>query len=90
MGLLDGKNPKDFKIAQKRRRVLKKNIKALANRHGIDYGDAVEEFGKRIGRSACTIYSWLVERDDGSSGFRPMPGRHYKRMVDVGLLDESI
>lgn len=90
MGILDKETTNHPDSARFHRKVLRANIQQLASRRGITYDEAMHEFARRIDRSASTIYSWLVEREDGSSGPRPMPAHHFDKMVSVGLLSLDV
>lgn len=90
MGILESAAFRDLSGDRARRRVLRANINALASRRNISYREAVELFGEKIDRSPPTIYSWLVEHEDGSNGDRPLPRRHYETMVDAGLIDPQL
>lgn len=89
MGILDDKETPHSE-AIRRQRVLRANLRVMAEKNGIEYQDAIEQFAKQIGRSPNTIFMWMTSGFEGKGGARPIPGRHFDKLVEAGILDPTL
>lgn len=89
MGILD-----DSKATHgdtlRRQRVIRANIRARADKNGIPYRKAVEEFANEVDRSPWTVFMWISSGTDGKGGSRTIPARHFDKMVEAGLIDPDL
>lgn len=74
----------------KRQRILRANLESFAENRGISYQNAVEQFAETIDRSPWTVYMWMTEGRDGKGSQRPMPSKHFQRLVDAGLINPEM
>lgn len=92
MGILDQhKDPRiNTRDEIRRQKVLRANIERYAEKHGLTYRKAVEDFAAKIGRSHNTVFMWMSEARDGKGSPRPMPIKHYDVLIEAGMIDESL
>lgn len=87
MGVLDSEPTREARLVadQKRREVLRANLRENAEKMDMTYDDAVLMFAQQIGRKRATVYGWMTGKS-----VRPMPPHYYQRLVATGHLDPTL
>lgn len=88
-GILESKSDPLTEVLS-RQMALRANFRLAAEKNEIEYSEWIKRFAKRIGRSPNTVYMWITSGFDGKGGARPIPSHHFRKLVEVGLIDPML